>query len=237
MAIIGESARWGDWFNNSVPYTKNDHWLPRKLDLLNNYFPFRSDTVLMQLREAGYFPSVDAPVFTNSGDTISAPINLGMSSNKGTIYYTLDGSNPRTSVTGAISTTARIYSATINIGSSTTVKARAKTSSEWSAITEATFIYDSSNAIKNLSAEQLACSSYPNPFSDQTQIQFTLPNAGNLQVDIYNVDGRLVHQLFKGNALGGTQKLFWSPSGNKNGVFICRINYLGQYYYLKLIKK
>ncbi|MHB9143201.1 MAG: chitobiase/beta-hexosaminidase C-terminal domain-containing protein [Paludibacter sp.] len=237
LAIIGESARWGDWFNNSGPYTKNDHWLPRKQDLLNNYFPFRSDTVLMQLRETGYFPSVDAPVFTNSGDTISAPINLGMSSNKGTIYYTLDGSDPRTSVTGAVASTAKTYSAALSIGTSITVKARAKTSSEWSAVTEANFVFDSANEIKNLTTGQLACSSYPNPFSDQTQIQFTLPNAGNLQVDIYNVDGRLVQQLFKGNAFGGTQKLLWSPSGNENGVFICRINYLGQNYYLKLMRK
>jgi len=237
QAMICESARWSDWYTPYTPYTLNDHWLPRKADLINNYFPQRSDILLTQLKSAGLYPSINAPTFNHAGGEINSAINLVMSANTGTIYYTTDGSDPRTSITGAIAATAKIYTAAVNIGSSISVKSRAKSSTEWSAITEASFVYSEPNAIENITAGLLACGSYPNPFSDETQIHFTLPNAGNLQVDIYSTDGRLVQQLYNGNALSGYQKLQWTPTTGQSGIYICRINYQDKNYYLKLMRK
>jgi len=238
FAIIAESARWGDGSKGTgAPYTKNDNWTPRKQDLLTNYFPFRTDTVIKQLRDKGFFTTVQAPVFTHQSDTLSAAINLGMTTNTGTIYYTTDGSDPRAMVTGAVATGAKTYAAAINIGSTQTVKARAKSSTDWSPITEATFVYNTSNGIDNLLAVQLACGSYPNPFSNETQIHFTLPDAGNVQVDIYGIDGRLVKNLYSGLAFSGYNQLQWTPSNNESGLYICKISYAGQSTYLKLMRK
>lgn len=59
LAIIGESARWGDYRKStgetSDVYTRNDFWLKRKADLLANYFPTRTATLLSQLEAAGLF--------------------------------------------------------------------------------------------------------------------------------------------------------------------------------------
>jgi len=237
MAIIDESARWGDWYNNTGPYTKNGHWLPRKNALLTSYFPYRTDTVVKQLRNAGLFPTVNAPVFTNLTGTYITAFNLGMSSNTGTIYYTTDGSDPRTSMTGVIATKATTYKTPVNIGSDITIRARAKTSSEWSAITEATYTFQNTNAIQEITAEQLAYGNYPNPFIESTRIHFTLPYAGNVQLDIYSIDGRLVKQLFRGNANSGFNQFDWIPENIQSGIYICRITFGGQSTYLKLMKK
>jgi len=136
-----------------------------------------------------------------------------------------------------VATTAKTYTSAFSVGSSITVKARAKTSTDWSPITEATFVYSSANDVNTFTAEQFAYSSYPNPFTDETQIRFNLPNAGDLQADIFSVDGRLIQQLYKGLAHSGSQSLQWAPKTYESGIYICRISYLGQNYYVKLMKK
>lgn len=55
LAIIAESARWGD-AKVSQPRTKDDDWLPQVNYLLNEYLPNRSDIVLGQLRGKGWYP-------------------------------------------------------------------------------------------------------------------------------------------------------------------------------------
>lgn len=62
LAIIGESARWGDYRiltgETKVRYTRNDYWLKRKNDLLTNFFPQRTEILLKQLNDYGlYIPT------------------------------------------------------------------------------------------------------------------------------------------------------------------------------------
>lgn len=61
LPIICESARWGDYRimtgETNVTYTRNNHWLPRKQDLLNNYFPKRTSNLLSQLDSFGLYDS------------------------------------------------------------------------------------------------------------------------------------------------------------------------------------
>ncbi|MHC4560287.1 MAG: lamin tail domain-containing protein, partial [Planctomycetota bacterium] len=103
MAIIAESARWGD-SKRYQPYTKDDHWWPEINKIINNsggyYFPNRTQVVLGQLESKGWYPNVDAPVFRinglyQHGGRISPDDVLSMTSTTGTIWYTLDGSDPR----------------------------------------------------------------------------------------------------------------------------------------------
>ncbi|OHB60185.1 MAG: hypothetical protein A2168_04975 [Planctomycetes bacterium RBG_13_50_24] len=105
MAIIAESARWGD-SRSSRPYTKDDHWWPEINRIINDYdaygFPLRTQVVLGQLQSKDWYPNVDAPVFNingayQHGGEISADDLLSMTARTGTILYTLDGSDPRSS--------------------------------------------------------------------------------------------------------------------------------------------
>jgi hypothetical protein len=98
-AVVGESARWGD-NQRSRPYTRNIEWIRERDWLLTEYFPKRTSIVLDQFKSRGWYPNIGAPVFGingtyKHGGQISTDDLLSMSAPAGTIWYTLDGSDPR----------------------------------------------------------------------------------------------------------------------------------------------
>jgi len=90
LAIIAESVRWGD-VKCHPPRTKDDDWLPTINNVTNNYLPSRTEVVIDQLRNQGWYPDVNAPVF----NYLDGYIYMDNPNGSGTIYYTLDGSDPR----------------------------------------------------------------------------------------------------------------------------------------------
>ena len=61
--------------------------------------PSRAATVIEQMRHAGFFPLTDRPEFVSGSQSVgTGPLDAGteleMSAPLGTIYYTLDGSDP-----------------------------------------------------------------------------------------------------------------------------------------------
>jgi len=111
-AVVGESARWGD-NHRSTPYTRNVDWI-RERDWLNReYFPQRKSIVFDQIKNRGWYPDVDAPDFGINGSyqhggEISSEDSLSMNAPTGTIFYTLDGSEPRSSGTSQQQATALV---------------------------------------------------------------------------------------------------------------------------------
>jgi hypothetical protein len=69
------------------------------------WFPNRADTVLNHFRNQGLFPLTDAPVFSPHGGQVAAETPVSMTTDADTIYYTLDGSDPRL-LGGAVSPSA-----------------------------------------------------------------------------------------------------------------------------------
>src|SRR5205814_4659290 len=122
------------------PYTRSG-WLAYQNRILNEYFPVRTDNVLQQLTNRGLYPAVAAPIFSNNGGTFAGAQNLAMSNPgaSGTIYYTIDGSDPRLAG-GVLSPSAIAYSGSINLSSSRRVEARVLDGTTWSALQQATFI-------------------------------------------------------------------------------------------------
>jgi hypothetical protein len=118
-AIVGESARWGD-FLRATPYTRNVEWVAERDRIVNQFLGPRTATVLGQLRTAGLYPSVDAPNFTIDGDAqyggivfTGAEFAIGdPNAAGGKIYYTLDGSDPR--ITGSSTATTVLVNDTVN---------------------------------------------------------------------------------------------------------------------------
>ncbi len=118
MAMIAESTRWGD-ATVSEPRTRNT-WL-EALTFLRNYIYGTSSTMSdstanayqnwpMQLREirvrdqfrsVNWFPTIDAPQFGQQGGYVASNYALSITNpnSSGTIYYTLDGSDPRQATT------------------------------------------------------------------------------------------------------------------------------------------
>ena len=146
-AVIAESARWGDYRRDvhsysSAPYefyTRNAFWLPEINRIANEYFPQRGDIVLDQLRNAGLYPNIAAPAFSQHGGRVPAGFLLTMSAPAGTIYYTTNGADPRVYASGAVSLDALQYSGPVGLQCSLTVKARVRSGSTWSALNQATF--------------------------------------------------------------------------------------------------
>jgi len=60
-----------------------------------------------------------------------------------------------------------------------------------------------------------AASIYPNPFNPVTTIKYSLPRAGNLKLNIYNVRGQLVKTLIEAlRPAGADQTVFWDGTDN-----------------------
>ncbi len=97
-AMLCESARWGD-VGGGAPY-RIDQWRSQRDWVLNTYMRQRSAIVLEQLRNAGLYPTIDAPLFQingapQQGGVVPSNSLLTMGSDRGQIYYTFDGSDPR----------------------------------------------------------------------------------------------------------------------------------------------
>ena len=150
IAVVAESARWGDSKTSSVPYTKNRNWLPEVNKIRNNFIPFRTNIVIDQLKVAGLYPNIKAPVIktadgiiAKSDHLIISALNVGIENpnTSGTIYYTLDGTDPRKQG-GSISQSALFSLNTVNItvNTSAVLTARVLDGSEWSAARSVNFI-------------------------------------------------------------------------------------------------
>ncbi|HET6410390.1 MAG TPA: lamin tail domain-containing protein, partial [Chthoniobacteraceae bacterium] len=150
LAIKSESARWGDAQSlSNLPgghpprYILSD-WIAARDYVTNTIMPTRTATVLAQLRTDGLFPNLAAPVYANDADgqtqhggDVAMGFQLRITApNGGTIYYTLDGTDPR-----AVSGTAagQTYSTPLTINATTFVSARVLNGSTWSALTTALF--------------------------------------------------------------------------------------------------
>jgi hypothetical protein len=147
-AIVGESARWGD--NRREPaYTRAD-WLNTQNNLINNYFPTRSQNVRNQFNTRGWLVTVAAPLFSQYGGTVGEGFQLTLTKPAGSpaggeIYYTLDGSDPRDATTKMPSASAILYTGPITLDDGAEISARIfvstnpGTDNDWSAIVDATF--------------------------------------------------------------------------------------------------
>lgn len=159
-AMRCESARWGD--NRSaartspltnVTYTRGVEWLNEKARMLDVVVPARNPLILNSFKSKtnALYPRVDpavttsaifhAPSYSQHGGIVPANHSLAITNPNGvlgTVYYTLDGSDPRLTG-GALSGTALVYSTPVTLTHSVTVRSRVKNGNVWSALNEAAF--------------------------------------------------------------------------------------------------
>ncbi len=153
-AIIAESARWGDsrWRTNR---TKDDDWIPEINTILNSFIGKRTNILISQLKDEGLLPQLTSPSFIKNGKDIGVSImnysstytlTIQNPNTTGTIYYTLNGEDPR-DLDGEINDGAKNIddNNSINISYSIQIKARVKNNSEWSALRELTVIKNDNN--------------------------------------------------------------------------------------------
>lgn len=232
LAIIGESARWGDYrrdahaINGAELYTKNDHWIPEIENQLNNYLVERSSIVFEQLRNKGLYPTLEAPIFSNYSETIETSIefNIENPNSSGTIYYTTDGSDPRL-FGGEINSTAKIFDKTITLVGKGKIEARIKDGTTWSAKTDTKFKGDTTNFIA--STQRIAFTSvkcYPNPASTYTNFIYKLEQSGTVEITIKSVDGKTISKLINEHQTPGIKNIYFETIQFASGVYLYEIN-------------
>ena len=101
-------------------FTREDSWIVERDNVINNYIPAIHDTanyyaLINILRAANLYPGIDPPIFHvnnfyQHGGQITPDDLISMTSNKGVIFYTLDGTDPRLAKqsTASISTTTLV---------------------------------------------------------------------------------------------------------------------------------
>ena len=192
LAIISESARWGDYRKDVHPYTskgslyKKEDWLKEQRFMVDEYFPQRRDEFIKQLKEAGLFPNTDAPQFLINGNkpesnNIHSGDMLSMTATTGNIYFTTDGTEPY--LNGQISSSAIKYSTTIKLNASMRIKARVLNDQEWSALNDMTFIVPED--LSNLKITEINYHPLDQDSIDDKLFEFIeLQNTGNSNIDL-----------------------------------------------------
>ena len=167
----------------------------------DTFAPQRPGYVLSSMVSLGLF-TFEGPRFRingsyQSGGQISPGDQLSTTNphGSGTVYYTLDGSDPRLPG-GDLSPLAEAYSGAITLSESVVIKARTLDDGTWSALHEAEFFAGAQAAADNLviselnyhpqdpTSEELAAG-----FADQNDFEFIeLYNTGNVPIDLTGVE-------------------------------------------------
>ncbi len=82
---------------------------------------------------------------------------------------------------------------------------------------------------------------YPNPFSSEAVISFSLPTAGNASLRVYDMSGRIIRTIADGEMAAAAHSLVWDgrdDSGNTvaAGVYFCRLESSGQSAVQKMLR-
>jgi hypothetical protein len=72
-------------------------------------------------------------------------------------------------------------------------------------------------------AAQAQITSFPNPFNPLTKIQFSVPRAGNVSVVVYDVAGRAVAELHRGDMPAGQFSIDFDGANLSSGTYFARL--------------
>ncbi|MGI8603989.1 MAG: lamin tail domain-containing protein [Verrucomicrobiales bacterium] len=140
VALVAETARWQPGSSvGPLPWDRDGEWTVEWNYFKNTFFPQRTNVLLNQIRANGWYP-IEAPEYNQRGGAVPSGFDVTMTAPAGTtIYYTIDGSDPRLPG-GVLNPNARSLATTpLVISGPTFVRARAR-SADWSAINEASFV-------------------------------------------------------------------------------------------------
>jgi photosystem II stability/assembly factor-like uncharacterized protein len=65
---------------------------------------------------------------------------------------------------------------------------------------------------------------YPNPFNPSTLISFQIPQNGQVNINIYDLNGKLTEELVNRYFSAGKYSVEWNAENFPSGVYFCRIN-------------
>jgi hypothetical protein len=148
VAIIAESARWGD-SRQEPPLTRDSNWLVENAWMQNTWWVQNPAKAIQRFRNVSLFPVLAAPTFNPNGGSVPMGFGVTMSPPAASIYYTTDGNDP-VALNGSLSPTAHVYTGPVVISADTTIKARIRTATDLSPLVSARFTVNSQASAANL---------------------------------------------------------------------------------------
>jgi len=127
-------------------FTREGSWTVERDNIIDHYLPAIHNTansyaLINVLRAEGLYPTIDPPVLHVNGTrqhggevSLGDLLTLTNPNARGTIYYTLNGGDPRFAASGP-----RQAGTPVSLTATTHVKARVLDNGQWSALNEATY--------------------------------------------------------------------------------------------------
>ena len=148
LALAAETARWGDDKRANDPYNTRQEWTTELSWFRRTYFPRRTGLVYAQLAQRGLARSTIAPPAIEPATGRIPPggagLEINMTTEAGSIYYTLDGSDPRLEG-NRVAASATRFTEPFNLPRSSEIRARTLRRGVWSNLIERSFATDVSD--------------------------------------------------------------------------------------------
>ena len=78
--------------------------------------------------------------------------------------------------------------------------------------------------LTNMPVEMDLNPAYPNPFNPSTSLSYSLPLDGQIELSIYDINGRLVEKLVDSYQFAGSYNVTWNASHISSGVYFVRLS-------------
>ncbi len=75
---------------------------------------------------------------------------------------------------------------------------------------------------------------YPNPFNGSTTIRYGLKTDSHVTIELYDILGRKLRELYEGRRSAGEYLLTWNADGYATGVYYCNIRFDDTNHYLRM---
>ncbi len=76
---------------------------------------------------------------------------------------------------------------------------------------------------ENIPTEYKLFTNYPNPFNPSTKIKFDLPNSSIVRINVFDITGRMINEIFNMNLQAGSYETEFNGANLSSGIYYYRI--------------